>query len=268
MKPIFFIDYDNTIFSHQTWQIPESALESLEELKREGYKVVIASGRIFRSDALPEEFQGRFVPDCLVSANGAVIEINGELVKEKYFDPDLQKRILDYMVEKNYCLMCGQDDEWCTSSIERFMEIASPKQQELMPKSGDAYRALYNKQIPSFFLADTKEAIDDVQEHFPETKLLYMGDNLGGADIIPKENGKVMGAACILEHYHASWEDIVAIGDSMNDIELIQTAGFGIAMGNAMAEVQDAADYVAKDIDQDGLADAIARAKKEYAKKE
>lgn len=30
MKPIFFIDYDNTIFSHQTWQIPESTLCALE----------------------------------------------------------------------------------------------------------------------------------------------------------------------------------------------------------------------------------------------
>ena len=268
MKPIFFIDYDNTIFSHQKWQIPESALNALEQLKKEEYRVVIASGRVFRSNALPEEFHGRFVPDCLVSANGAIIEIEGKLVKEKYFDTDLQRRILDYMVEKNYCLMSGHDDEWCTSSIERFMELASPKQRQLMPKSGEAYRALYHKQIPSFFLADTKEAIDDVQEHFPETKLLYMGDELGGADIIPKENGKVMGAARILEHYHADWKDIVAIGDSMNDIELIQTAGYGIAMGNAMAEVQNAADYVAKHIDRDGLADAIARATSQYLEKE
>lgn len=265
MKPIFFIDYDNTIFSHQTWQIPESALCALEQLKKEGYKVVIASGRLFRSNALPVEIQGRFVPDCLVSANGAVIEIEGELVKEKYFDQDLQKRILDYVVEKNYCLMYGADEDWCTSSIERFMEVASPKQQQMLPKSGDAFRALYQKEIPSFFLADTKEAIDDVQEHFPETKLLYMGDNLGGADLIPKENGKVMGAARILEHYHADWKDIVAIGDSMNDIELIQTAGYGIAMGNAMPEVQKAADYVAKDIDEAGLADAIAMAKMKYS---
>ena len=81
------------------------------------------------------------------------------------------------------------------------------------------------------------------------------------ADIIPKENGKAMGAARILDYFQASWEDVIAIGDSMNDIELIQAAAFGIAMGNAMPEVRAAASYVAKDIDDGGLADAAARAR-------
>ena len=37
MKPVFFIDYDNTIFSHQTWSIPESSLEALIRLHEDGY---------------------------------------------------------------------------------------------------------------------------------------------------------------------------------------------------------------------------------------
>ena len=48
----------------------------------------------------------------------------------------------------------------------------------------------------------------------------------------------------------------------MNDLNMIRLAGLGIAMGNAMPEVQKAADYVAKDIDDNGLSDAIAFALK------
>ena len=70
-----------------------------------------------------------------------------------------------------------------------------------------------------------------------------------------------MGASRILEYFHASWDDVIAIGDSMNDMELIRAAAFGIAMGNAMPEVQAAADYTAKDIDEGGLADALSRAR-------
>lgn len=62
------------------------------------------------------------------------------------------------------------------------------------PRHGKDFLELYEKRVPSFFLADSREAIDDLQAHFPEVKLLYMGDNLGGADIIPRENGKVIGA--------------------------------------------------------------------------
>ena len=67
MKPLFFIDYDNTIFSHRTWTIPEDALQTLEGLKKDGFRVILASGRAFRTGELPEEFQGRFIPDGLYS---------------------------------------------------------------------------------------------------------------------------------------------------------------------------------------------------------
>ncbi len=261
MKPLFFIDYDNTIFSHRTWSIPEDGLQTLERLKSDGFRVILASGRAFRSSDLPEEFQGRFTPDGLVSSNGAIIEAEGRLIHEKYFDPGLQRRLLDYVTEKGYCLISNFDGVWCTSNLERFRALDSNKNRKIKPQEGDAFRALYTSRRPSFFLADTREAIADVQEHFPETRLLYMGDEMGGADIIPKENGKAMGAGRILDYFQASWEDVIAIGDSMNDIELIQAAAFGIAMGNAMPEVRAAASYVAKDIDDGGLADAAARAR-------
>ncbi len=264
MKPVFFIDYDNTIFSHETWTVPESAMEAMIQLQKDGCKMVLASGRAFRSDSLPEAFGGRLVPDCLVSSNGAIIEIEGELVHEKYFDPDLQTRILDYAVEKNYCLMSGFNGKWITSSLSRFLERATENQKSLMPESGEAFLELYHRQLPSLFLSDTKEAIADIQEHFPEVKLLYMGDNLGGADIIPKENGKVVGAKRILDHYGLTFRDAVAIGDSMNDVELIEAAGFGVAMGNAMPNVQARADYVTADVDHDGLAEAVEEARKRF----
>ncbi len=265
MKPIFFIDYDNTIFSHQSWAVPESALEALAELQKDGYPVVLASGRAFRSDALPPEFQGRFSPDCLVSSNGAIIEIEGKLVWEKYFDPELQRRIMDYALENKYCLMSGYNGEWYTSNLEHFLATSSPSRKSLMPKTGEDFLSLYNKKLPSFFLSDSLEAIADMQAHFPETRLLYMGDNLGGADIIPKENGKITGAKRVLEHYGLTLADAVAIGDSMNDVELIEAASFGIAMGNAMPEVQARADFVTADIDHDGLAKAIAKAREHFS---
>ena len=261
MKPIFFIDYDNTIFSHRTWSVPESALQALESLKADGFRVALASGRAFRSSELPEEFHGRFVPDGLVSANGAILEAEGRLIREEYFKPELQRRILDYVTEKGYCLISNYEGTWCTSNLERFKSLSTNSRRKILPEEGEAFLSLYESPRPSFFLADTKEAIADVQAHFPETRLLYMGDESGGADIIPKDSGKDLGAACLLDYFHISWEDTVAIGDSMNDIDLIRKAAFGVAMGNAMPEVRAAADYTAADIDRDGLADAITQAR-------
>ena len=51
----------------------------------------------------------------------------------------------------------------------------------------------------------------------------------------------------------------MAIGDGMNDVAMIRYAGIGVAMGNAKAAVQAAADYVTASNAQDGVAEAIEK---------
>ena len=53
--------------------------------------------------------------------------------------------------------------------------------------------------------------------------------------------------------------ETVAIGDAPNDTEILQTAGYGIAMGNASAEIKEIADFVTADNDHDGVAVAIEK---------
>jgi Cof subfamily protein (haloacid dehalogenase superfamily) len=54
-------------------------------------------------------------------------------------------------------------------------------------------------------------------------------------------------------------EEVIAVGDGLNDIPLLKAAGLAVAMGNAFPEVKEAADYVTLDIDHSGLAVAIDR---------
>lgn len=256
MNRFFFIDYDNTIFSHRTGTIPGSALDALVRLKQAEYKVFIASGRSFRGD-LSSVFDYRFAPDGLVSANGAIVEAEGKVLWEAFFDLEIQRRLFDYVREKDYCLMANYQKTWYTSNLRRFLSRPdAPKSPEL-PLGGDAFLSLYDKPLTAFFLQEDSEAMQDIAQHFPELKLLRMSDDAGGADIVLRENSKANGIRRVLDYYHAAPSDIVAIGDSMNDLEMIRFAGLGIAMGNAMQAVRNAADYVAKDIDDDGLLDAV-----------
>ena len=57
----------------------------------------------------------------------------------------------------------------------------------------------------------------------------------------------------ICHHYGIRQEDTIAFGDGGNDIEMLQWAGIGIAMGNAGEETRAAADYVTDDVEKDGL---------------
>ena len=56
-----------------------------------------------------------------------------------------------------------------------------------------------------------------------------------------------------------AWEDVLAIGDGRNDIEMLTWAGRGVAMGQAVQEVQDAANDVTGSVDEDGAAVELDR---------
>jgi len=258
MKPFFFIDYDNTIFDHRTGSIPESAIRAMKEIQEAGCKLIVASGRSLERLRNQKAFKDKLYPDCIIGSNGAAVEAEGRLIWENYFDLELQGRLMDFVLKKGYCMTFNLNGQRCISNVshwkERRLDEHTGTEAEKM------FLKLYHKAVPSFFLTEDQEAQHDVQEHFPEIKVLSMGDHTSGADVIPRENGKVMGAERILNYYQAAWENTVAIGDSMNDIELIRKAALGIAMGNAMRTVRESADYVTSDIGENGLSGAIAYA--------
>ena len=77
------------------------------------------------------------------------------------------------------------------------------------------------------------------------------------ADITPKGVTKHQGIDVLCRHFGIRLEETMAFGDGGNDIPMLRHAGIGVAMGNAIAEAKDAADYVTTDIDDDGVAHAL-----------
>jgi Cof subfamily protein (haloacid dehalogenase superfamily) len=71
--------------------------------------------------------------------------------------------------------------------------------------------------------------------------------------------GKGQGLKAIAAHLGISPRNVMAIGDGLNDLDMIAEAGIGVAMGNALPEVQAAADYVTGTQAEDGVAEALEK---------
>lgn len=78
-----------------------------------------------------------------------------------------------------------------------------------------------------------------------------------GVEVFVSGVSKRAGLEAVAARLHVAREEIMAIGDHINDLEMIEWAGLGVAMGNAQPEVKAIADWVTAPLDEDGVAHAI-----------
>jgi len=87
-------------------------------------------------------------------------------------------------------------------------------------------------------------------------------------EIVPAGVNKAQGLHRVIDDINArsggdettvTMQNVMAVGDGENDVDMLRAAGVGVAMGNASGHAFDAAEYVVSDNDNDGVADAIDR---------
>ena len=96
-------------------------------------------------------------------------------------------------------------------------------------------------------------AMEKIASHFPMCDFLnYTGENL--YRFANRDAVKWTAVKAIAEHYGCNTDTFVAFGDDINDLEMIQKCGTGIAVKNAIPDVQAAAEYICDSNDNDGVA--------------
>lgn len=246
---IVSFDLDHTLVDHKTWEIPESALEALEEL-RESCKIVIASGRDMNAP-FSRGYRDQIKPDAIIHLNGTRITVGKKDIYDHTFPAETLRRIMKYAEEKGYGVGTSVDGkdyyinpERMTANDLRFFGKTDRHYQpvSLMPV----------KKVRMLHFIGSMEEAEDLEERFPEVRMLIFADKCG-ADIVERSSSKAAGLRRLCQYYRIPIEDTVAFGDSMNDCEIIREAGIGVAMGNATPELKATADYVTDDIDKDGI---------------
>ncbi len=254
MNKILCLDYDMTLFDHETNEIPESALKALHQI-REKYKIVLASGRYF-NDARNLPTKDLIRPDAIVHANGSVVEVDGQILQESFLEDKLLREVILFAKEHGFCLGALHEGSFYNTNPQKLKERWFFKGRNNFVTVHDA-RELFGKKVYSLFLDDTVEAAALIEENFKTLRAPIMSEKIGGADVIPRHISKASGMEILLDYWNQTYRDVAAIGDSMNDYELIQSASVGIAMGNAVGKLKEIADYVTTPILEDGIKNAI-----------
>ena len=254
MHRIFFFDIDNTLLDHETYTIPPSALHAIEGLKQAGHTVVLATGRSY-GHAMP--FIDLINPSYAITQNGSRILQNGEEVMTIALDKDALMDLFNWMEQRGHAY--GLDDgaiALISSDHPSILEPLHAVDKPLRTSSGfyvgqEVYQAwlfydeaLDNEMLP--VILDRYPAFDIVRWH-PIA-----------VDVLPKGINKWTACQWVMAQTGFVAEQAVAFGDGLNDLEMLQGVGFGVAMDNCHPSLRAVAQRVAPPLHLDGIATVLS----------
>lgn len=253
MQKLITFDLDMTLLDHRDYKIPGSAMLAIEKLKKKGYKLAIATGRDMDTSS-SKMFKDMLNFDASIELNGTKVVAEGELIHSYIMPKDLLNKILDYAIYKGYSVGLAID-EYDYYTCNDFVDILDKRRWgETFRKYKDV-NLIRDMDIRTLAYVGYKDGARDIEEHFKELKLpLFAG--MMGADIIEKNQSKANGLLALCKYYNIDIKDVISFGDSMNDYEILKTAGIGVAMGNSIDKLKEIADYITDDIDKDGIYNA------------
>lgn len=263
------LDIDGTILDPDG-EITDTARKAVGEALRRGLRVVLCTGRRYRS-ALPIA-RSLGLPGPIVVHNGALVKetARGSTLAAIYLAVELQAEIRAVLRTHGAPLVYvdGWPDEDLLTESQGSIH---PHQAGYLDHYGSLCRRVADLDaapradaVMMSVVADAA-AIESLRPRAlralgPRVRAHALQNPKSGAhslEILAAGTGKWPALRRLAEGEGIAPHQIAAVGDDRNDVDLVESAGLGIAMGNAVAEVRAVADLVVAGNDRDGVAEAI-----------
>jgi Cof subfamily protein (haloacid dehalogenase superfamily) len=250
VKTIFF-DIDGTIYDEHM-QVPQTTREAIAELKRLGHNVAIATGR---APYMFEDLRKELGIDSYVSLNGQYVVYKGEPIYRNPIDMDSLKS-LTLFAEKQDHPIAYMDPSGMTVNVASHVDIETSigSLKLALPRHDPEYFLNHDIFQAMIFCPVEQEELTYINE-FPDLNFIRWHPVC--MDVLPKNGSKANGIAQMLDILGVNKSDVYAFGDGLNDIEMLEFVGHGIAMGNARDAVKAAANYVTRNVDDNGIIEGL-----------
>lgn len=266
-QKVVFLDIDGTMVD-MDGKIPQSTKEAIRRAKENGHKMVVCSGRSrfqIYDELLELGFSG------IVGAAGAFVIADGEEIYHAYIDEEHRKSSYEYL-ESNGFIFCYQADDGvvlnqrsCEGMVEKYRGAGMDEKrlQRLIGNMHLTEEPWKNERNEKIIYYDApfvvKKVNEDVAPYFEAVAISIDGMDDYAGEIGINGINKATGMERYLSHVGIKREDSIALGDGPNDLQMMEYAGIGVAMGNARDDVKVRADMVTDAIGEDGLYNAFVK---------
>jgi len=264
MYKLIAMDLDGTLLNGKR-QIPARCLENIKKIKEKGIKVVLATGR-------PLHGIKPFLKTLdMLDDDSYVVVYNGALVVNATGKDILFERPVSLDAYKELYALSKQLNVNIHAIINGGAVLTPKNNPYTGAESSMNHTPVYEgpvenvdpatKIIKVMFVDDPKK-LDSIKPLLPEwakEKYTILRSSDIFLEFLYKGVNKAVGVAAIAEHFGIKPQEVICVGDEENDIAMIQYAGLGVAMGNAIEELKAEADYITLTNEEEGVAHVIEK---------
>lgn len=224
-------DFDGSLVGKDL-RISKENLNALDEMRKYGIDITLATGRRLQSiKPFIDELKIN-LPIILHNGAGIYDPINNIWLYKKFLDPKIFKDIFYFL--KNIDLKLSfsiywKDELWKIEETE------------------DIYKFIEDEVI-KFFIVSHRENLEKVKKllevyYKEKVEIFFSGEEY--LEILPKECTKGNAMLWLLDFLNILPQEVIAIGDYDNDIDMLEKAGLSIALANGSFKIKEIADYIA-----------------------
>jgi len=265
-RKLIFLDIDGTLVC--AMQAPsEYVKQAVRGARANGHKVFLCTGRnmpIIGNEILEIGFDG------VIASTGSHVETEGKVLFDSLLPEETIQECLRVFHEHGmYCRIETPEGIYTDPQMEDLLRGAKPDpanselirmQREIeagiriQPYERYPGNGAYKICFTSKDLESVEQTKKDLGGRFTYAVHPYADSSTCfNGEIIPKGIDKGRGIEMICGYYGAKLSDTIAFGDSMNDYEMMRTAGISVAMGNACKELKRIADVICGNVWEDGI---------------
>ena len=233
--------------------------EAIAAARAAGIHFIIVTGRMFQSVRRYAREAG--IDDPVVCYQGAVVAepVSGRWLRHEPIPLELARETIAALNEEGFGPNCYVDDELYVAEITPQAEQYAGFQDLVLHPVGDLLTWL-EEPPTKLVVIDDPQVLQELKERMIARfdGRLYISTSLPYfLEFASPEVTKASGLAFVAEHLGFSREETVAFGDGENDLELVDWAGFGVAVANAHDLVKERADFVCPSVNEEGVAQVL-----------
>ena len=262
---LLVLDVDGTLLNDER-EISKRTLAALLKVQQMGVRIVLASGRpTYGLMPLAKVLELGNYGGFVLSYNGCQIikAQNGEILFERRINPEMLPYLEKKARKNGFAIFTYHDDTLITDSPDNeYIKNEALLNNLKIIREDEFSTAIDFAPCKCMLVSDKEKALIGLEQHW-EKRLAGTLDAFRSEpyflEVVPCGVNKANTLGALLEHLGVTREEVIAVGDGVCDVTMLQLAGMGVAMGHSQDSVKVCADYVTASNEEDGVALAVEK---------